>query len=145
MAFPLWLHKPERDPRRLTPWPMARLLRWAERVNKPLTASERHAVRTSVNRGTPLGDETWVQRIAQQHNLQSTLRPRGRPKNESWHFLTPRFLSLQTAGACGFPGEAPVVRRWTWIGNTSKRLSSIAQGCRAAATLGCGPPCAPEP
>jgi putative transposase len=87
LAFVRWLHQPERDPRRLTPWPMARLLRWAEQVSKPLTAAERHAVRnavrTSVNRGTPLGDETWVQRIARQLNLQSTLRPRGRPKNES--------------------------------------------------------------
>ena len=62
---------------------MARLLRWAERVNQPLTAAERHAVRTSVNRGTPFGDETWVQRIAQQLNLQLTLRPPGRPNNES--------------------------------------------------------------
>jgi putative transposase len=83
MAFNRWLHNPERDPRRLSPWPMARLPRWAERVNKPLTAAERHAVRTSVNRDTPFGDKTWVQRIAQQLNLQSTLRPRGRPQNES--------------------------------------------------------------
>ena len=42
-----------------------------------------HAVRTSVNRRTPLGDETWVRRNALQLNLQSTLRPRGRPQNES--------------------------------------------------------------
>jgi hypothetical protein len=87
VSFNRWRHQPERDPRQLSPWPMARLLRWAERVNKPLTAAERHAVRnavrTRVNRGTPLGDETWVQRIALQLNLQSTLRPRGRPKNES--------------------------------------------------------------
>jgi putative transposase len=62
---------------------MARLLRWAERVNKPLTAAERHAVRTSVKRGTPFGDENWAQRIAQQLNLQSTLRLRGSPNNES--------------------------------------------------------------
>jgi putative transposase len=82
-SFNRWLHEPERDPRRLTPWPMTRPRRWAERVNKRLTTAELHAVRTSVNRGTPLGDETWVQRIARQLNLQSTLRPRGRPKNES--------------------------------------------------------------
>ncbi len=86
-SFNRWLHQPERDSGRLSPWSMARLLRWAERVNKPLTAAELHAVRTAVrtrvNRGTPLGDETWVQRIALQLNLQSTLRPRGRPNNES--------------------------------------------------------------
>ena len=78
-----WLHKPERDPRLLSPWPLARPPRWAERVNQPLTSAELHAVRTSVNRGTPFGDQTWVQRIAQELNLQSTLRPRGRPKKES--------------------------------------------------------------
>ena len=78
-----WLHKPERDPRLLSPWPLARPPRWAERVNQPLTGPELHAVRTSVNRGTPFGDQTWVQRIAQELNLQSTLRPRGRPKKES--------------------------------------------------------------
>ncbi len=78
-----WLRKPEHDPRRLSPWPMARPPRWAERVNKSLTGAKLQAVRTRVNRGTPLGDETWVQRNALQLNLQSTLRPRGRPQNES--------------------------------------------------------------
>jgi putative transposase len=62
---------------------MARPPRWAERVNKSLAVTKLHAVRTSVNRGTPLGDETWVQRITLQLNRQSTLRPRGRPQNES--------------------------------------------------------------
>jgi putative transposase len=36
-----------------------------------------------VNRGAPFGDETWVQKISQELNLQSTIRPRGRPKKES--------------------------------------------------------------
>jgi len=78
-----WLHKPEREPHLLSPWPLARPPRWVERVNQPLTGAELSAVRTSVNRGTPFGDDTWVQHIARQLNLQSTLRPRGRPKNES--------------------------------------------------------------
>jgi putative transposase len=78
-----WLEKPERDPHLLSPWPLARAPRWAQRVNQPLTAAELRAVRTSVNRGAPFGDEAWVQRIAQQLNLQSTLRPRGRPRKES--------------------------------------------------------------
>jgi putative transposase len=62
---------------------MARSPRWTERVNGPLTAAELKAVRNSVNRGAPFGDENWVQAIARRLNLQSTLRPRGRPKNES--------------------------------------------------------------
>jgi putative transposase len=78
-SFNRWLHKPERDPRRLTPWPITRPPRWAERVNQPLSAPELQQVRTSVNWGTPFGDETWVHRIAQKLNLHSTLRPPGRP------------------------------------------------------------------
>ncbi|MFM8220272.1 MAG: transposase, partial [Planctomycetaceae bacterium] len=85
-----WLHKPEREPHLLSPWPLARPPRWVERVNQPLTGAELSAVRTSVNRGTPFGDDTWVQHIARQLNLQSTLRPRGRPKKESCHLFSPR-------------------------------------------------------
>ena len=78
-----WLSQPERDPRRLFPWPMARPPGWAERVNKSLTGAKLPAVRTRVTRDTPLGNETWVQRITLQLNRQSTLRPRGRPQKES--------------------------------------------------------------
>jgi putative transposase len=62
---------------------MARPPGWAERVNKSLTGAKLPAVRTRVTRDTPLGNETWVQRITLQLNRQSTLRPRGRPQNES--------------------------------------------------------------
>jgi putative transposase len=78
-----WLDQTEREPHLLSPWPLARSPRWAERVNTPLTAAELQAVRTCVNRGAPFGTEKWVRRIAQQLNLQSTLRPRGRPRKES--------------------------------------------------------------
>jgi putative transposase len=78
-----WLDDPERLPHLLSPWPIPRAPRWVERVNTPLTAAELKAVRTSVNRGSPFGGETWVQRISQQLNLQSTIRPRGRPRKES--------------------------------------------------------------
>jgi putative transposase len=49
-----WLAEPERKPRLRSAWPIARLLCWAERVNKLLTAAELKAVRTSVNRALPL-------------------------------------------------------------------------------------------
>jgi len=78
-----WLEEPEREPRLLSPWPMARPPRWMERVNTPLTAAELKAVRNSVNRGAPFGTEDWVQRISMQMHLDSTLRPRGRPPKES--------------------------------------------------------------
>jgi putative transposase len=78
-----WLEEPEREPRLLSAWPIARSPRWTERVNRPLTAAELKAVRNSVNRRSPFGDENWVQAIARRLNLQSTLRPRGRPQKES--------------------------------------------------------------
>ncbi len=70
----------EREPRLLSAWPIARSPRWTERGNRPLTDAELKAVRNSVNRGAPFGDENLVQAIALHLNLQSTLRPRGRPQ-----------------------------------------------------------------
>ena len=82
-ALNRWLEEVEQEPRQLSAWPIARSPRWAERVNKPLTAAELKAVRTSVNRGSPFGAGNWVLAISRQLNLQSPLRPRGRPKKES--------------------------------------------------------------
>ena len=37
-------------------------------------------VRWSVKRGSPFGNETWVESTARRLDLESTLRPRGRPR-----------------------------------------------------------------
>ena len=50
------------------------------RVNRPHTASELEALRVSVQRGRPFGDEGWVRRVAKRFGMESTLQPRGRPK-----------------------------------------------------------------
>jgi putative transposase len=78
-----WLDKPERDPRLLSTWPVPRTPRWKKRVNTALTMEELRVIRESVNRGTPYGNEAWVQSISHQLSLESTLRPRGRPRKES--------------------------------------------------------------
>lgn len=75
-----WLQKSKPDPQLLSGWPLARLPGWTARVNKSLTKAELDAVRLSAQRGTPLGDEDWVQSTAEKFDLQSTLRPRGRPR-----------------------------------------------------------------
>jgi len=75
-----WLQKREPDPKILSPWPLPRLRGWADRVNEPLTKQELDAVRLSAQRGQPLGDEGWVESIARRLNLESTMRPRGRPR-----------------------------------------------------------------
>jgi putative transposase len=51
-----------------------------DRVNEPLTEHELAAVRSSEQRGRPLGDEGWVEAIARRLNLESTMRPRGRQR-----------------------------------------------------------------
>jgi putative transposase len=52
---------------------------WLRRVQSPRTEAELAALRRSVVRGAPFGDESWQERAAERLGLQSTLRPRGRP------------------------------------------------------------------
>ena len=53
---------------------------WIRLVNRPETAAELEAIRRSVGRGSPFGDERWIERTARRLELGSTLRPRGRPR-----------------------------------------------------------------
>lgn len=64
----------------LAEWPFPQPTGWVAWVNEPQTASELEALRESVQRGRPFGDQAWVQHVAEQLGLASTLRPRGRPK-----------------------------------------------------------------
>ena len=72
-------NKADKDPQLLSPWPIRRTPGWNARVNQALTAKELEAIRTSVQRGRPYGDESWVKDLADKHDLWSTLRRRGRP------------------------------------------------------------------
>ena len=64
----------------LAPWPVPRPRNWAAQVNRPQTEGELAAIRRAIARGNPLGDERWTQRTVDKLGLESTLRPRGRPK-----------------------------------------------------------------
>ena len=75
-----WLQRPEPEARLLSPWPRSRLRGWVDCASQPLSEQELKAVRLSANRGHPLGDEVWVESIARRLNLESTMRPRGRPR-----------------------------------------------------------------
>jgi putative transposase len=63
----------------LAEWPLPRPRGWLAHVNRPQTAAEVAAVQESIRRGTPYGSEQFIKRSARQLDLQSTLRPRGRP------------------------------------------------------------------
>ncbi len=64
----------------LSNWPADRPRNWVWRVNQLETAEELAAMRQSVLRGRPLGRAAWVQRVATLLALESSFRPRGRPR-----------------------------------------------------------------
>lgn len=77
-SLPIW--QAENVPSYLDAGPVARPRKWIEYVNTPLTAAELARVRRSVDRGTPFGSVDWAERTAKRLGLESSLRPRGRPR-----------------------------------------------------------------
>ena len=78
-----WLRGSAEDRQLLAPWPLPRKSGWTEFVNTPQTEAELAAVRKSVDRGNPFGDESWSDRAVRRLGLETTLRPRGRPRRQS--------------------------------------------------------------
>ena len=64
----------------LSPWPVRRLPNWVGRVNQALSKGEHEALARSIKRGVPFGSEDWVEETVKRCRLESTMRPRGRPK-----------------------------------------------------------------
>ena len=64
----------------LSKWPVERPRNWLAQVNNPEGLEELEALRCSVQRGRPFGNPAWVARTAKRLNLESTMRPRGRPR-----------------------------------------------------------------
>ena len=69
-----WLATPD-DP------PLPR--QWRSWVNKAETDAEVKALRTCIQRGLPFGDDRWIKSSTVRLSLESTTRPRGRPRKES--------------------------------------------------------------
>ena len=69
-------------PEFLSDGPVARGRNWQQTVNRPMIEAEMLAIRTSVNRGTPWGNPNWQKRTAGRLGLESSLRPKGRPRLE---------------------------------------------------------------
>jgi putative transposase len=74
---------------RLASWPVEEPADWVSSVNEPQTAKELDALRTSVRRGRPFGDERWQRETAATLGLEASLHPPGRPRKKP----------LQSAGA----------------------------------------------
>ena len=62
--------------------PVERPRDWLGWVNAAVTSGELESLRRSVGRGAPFGSPVWSERTAAELGLQSTLRPRGRPKSK---------------------------------------------------------------
>lgn len=77
-----WLAGTSKEQQLLSPWPLPRLSGWLSHINNPLTASEHADVTRCVQRGTPFGDTEWSAVTAAALGLESTLRPRGRPRKQ---------------------------------------------------------------
>jgi putative transposase len=69
------------------PWlsegPLALPSHWTRHVNAAQTEAELAALRRSVSRGAPFGDDSWQAKTAAALGLESALRRQGRPKKTS--------------------------------------------------------------
>jgi putative transposase len=54
---------------------------WETFVNEPMATKDLEQIRQSVNRQAPYGDHTWQIERAKEFRLESTMRPRGRPRS----------------------------------------------------------------
>jgi putative transposase len=67
----------------LADWPVARPADWVDFVNEPHGEAELEALRRSVARGCPFGDDEWQAETVKELGLEHTMRNRGRPRAEA--------------------------------------------------------------
>jgi len=67
----------------LHPGPVPRGKDWLRWVNEPQTEAELGALRETLERGRPFGNESWQRATARQLGLESAMRPRGRPRKQA--------------------------------------------------------------
>jgi putative transposase len=83
----LWLRGGENRPGPMTgllaDWPVTMPRDWVARVNQAQDDKELAALRKSSERGRPYGTDEWSVRIARRLQIESSLRPVGRPKKKT--------------------------------------------------------------
>ena len=63
-------------------WPIPAPRDWRQIVTNPQTEAEVAAIQKAIKRGCPFGGDRWINTTAKRLQLESTLRPRGRPKKD---------------------------------------------------------------
>jgi putative transposase len=76
-----WRWSSLRHARLVAPWPVLPPGALADWLGAPCREEENDEVKQSILRSAPLGDEAWREAAARAWGLESTLRPRGRPRN----------------------------------------------------------------
>ena len=76
-----WLRGSGDDRELLAAWLARRLAGWVDHVNAPQADAELAALRRCVNRGSSFGTQAWSERSIRRLHLESTIRPRGHPRN----------------------------------------------------------------
>jgi len=72
------IHEP--DAPLLSPSPVKLPAGWKGQVNRPQGKAEEDAILKSLQRGSPYGGERWTAATVKRLGLESTIRPRGRPR-----------------------------------------------------------------
>ena len=67
----------------LSEWPTPIPHNYISFLNEPQTPADLESIRVAIRRGNPHGSELWVQDTIKKFNLETTIRPRGRPKTSS--------------------------------------------------------------
>jgi putative transposase len=66
----------------LSVWPVRCPRDWLSWVKEPQCEAELASLRCCLRRGCPYGSAPWVERMAKKLGLETTLRPRGRPRKK---------------------------------------------------------------
>ena len=76
-------------PFELSEGPLKLPVNWDKLVNQIEPDSQLDGLKNSINRGAPFGKTNWEIKTASRMNLESTLRPKGRPKKCTGHLISP--------------------------------------------------------
>ena len=68
---------------KVTAGPVVLPANWTALVNREIPEDRNKQLQISMKRGSPFGEINWVNKTALKMNLESTLRPRGRPKKST--------------------------------------------------------------
>jgi len=67
----------------LSIWPVSEPKDYSNWLNQAQTEDEEEAIRKSITKGNPYGDNSWVDGVVKRFNLEQTLRKVGRPRTNN--------------------------------------------------------------